>query len=41
MFKFSEVNLMFLDPLDIIVPTINKYLLKNKLVELLFKLNKS
>ncbi len=36
MFDIKELNLMFVDPLDLIVNSLNKYLNSNKLVKLIF-----
>ena len=36
MFDINELNLMFIDPLDLVVNSFNKYLNSNKLVKLIF-----
>ena len=36
MFDLKELNLMFLDPIDIIINNINKYLYSNKAIKFIF-----
>ena len=36
MFDLKELKIMFLDPTDLIVNNINKYLYSNKIIKLIF-----
>ena len=36
MFDFKELKLMFLDPTDLIINNINKYLYSNKTIKFIF-----
>ena len=36
MFDLKELNLMFLDPIDLIINNINKYLYSNKAIKFIF-----
>jgi len=36
MFDLRELNLMFLDPTDLIINNINKYLYSNKTIKFIF-----
>ncbi len=36
MFNFKELKLMFLDPTDLIIYNINKYLRSNKTIKFIF-----
>ncbi len=36
MFDFKELKLMFLDPTDLIINNINKYLFSNKTIKFIF-----
>ena len=36
MFDFKELKLMFLDPTDLVIDDINKYLNKNKIIKFIF-----
>ena len=36
MFDFKELTLMFLDPTDLIINNINKYLYSNKAIKFIF-----
>ena len=36
MFDFQELELMFLDPIDLIVSNINKFLINNKKIKFIF-----
>jgi len=36
MFDLKELNLMFLDPIDLIINNINKYLYNNKVIKFIF-----
>ena len=36
MFDFQELQLMFVDPVDLIIDNINKFLINNKIVKAIF-----
>ena len=36
MFDFKELKLMFLDPTDLVINNINKYLISNKTIKFIF-----
>ncbi len=36
MFELTELRLMFLDPTDLIINNINKYLNSNKIIKIIF-----
>ena len=36
MFDINEVNLMFIDPLDLLIDSVNEYLSSNKVIKIIF-----
>ena len=36
MFDINEINLMFIDPLDLLIDSVNEYLSSNKVIKIIF-----